>query len=131
MKPILFYDGTCALCHGLVRWVVAHDANAIFAFAPLQGATFAELVKDAPTEALPDSVVVRDEAGNLHTCSDAVIFLLRKLGWRRWATTLAIVPRPLRDLAYGFVAKVRYRAFGRTAEICPIMPAELRRRFLA
>ena len=41
------------------------------------------------------------------------------------------VPRPLRDVAYDFVARVRYRIFGKTKEACPLMPPELRSRFSA
>ena len=130
MKPILFYDGTCALCHGLVRWVVSHDAAAIFSFAPLQGETFQRLVPPEQRAGLPDSVVVRDEAGRVYTRSDAVIFLLRQIGRLRLARLLAVIPRPLRDLGYGFIAKVRYAVFGRKKEMCPLLPAELRGRFL-
>ncbi len=130
MKPILFYDGQCALCHGLVRWVVAHDPTAIFTFAPLQGETFTQLVPLDAKVGLPGSLVVRDESGHLSTRSDAVIFILRQLGWARSAGAIALLPRPVRDLGYRFVAKVRYGIFGRTTEMCPLLPTELRSRFL-
>ena len=130
VKPILFYDGTCALCHGLVRWVIARDPAGIFAFAPLQGATFQQLVALQGRVTLPDSVVVRDEDGKLWTRSDAVIFLLRRIGRPRLAGILGIMPRAVRNLGYGFVAKVRYAIFGRKQEMCPLMPAAFRSRFL-
>jgi len=45
------------------------------------------------------------------------------------AAVLGVVPRGLRDFFYDFVARVRYRVFGRRDDLCPIVPAELRRRF--
>jgi predicted DCC family thiol-disulfide oxidoreductase YuxK len=40
-----------------------------------------------------------------------------------------VVPRPVRDAVYDFVARVRFRIFGRRDEVCPVMPPELRARF--
>lgn len=128
--PILFYDGSCALCHGFVRWVLRRDRQAVFQFAPLQGATFKRLIPASERATLPDSVVIRDENGHLHVRSDAVVFMLGRTGRTKTATALAILPRPLRDLAYAVIAKVRYAIFGREKEMCPLVPAELRSRFL-
>jgi len=128
MPALLFYDSTCALCHGLVRWVLARDRDAAFHFAPLQGPSCAELAPQAPQ--LGDSVIIRDESGRLYARSDAVIFILRFLGRRRLARALELVPRPLRDLGYRAIARVRYAMFGRKDELCPIVPPELRDRFL-
>jgi predicted DCC family thiol-disulfide oxidoreductase YuxK len=130
MAAILFYDGSCALCHGFVRWVLARDASGEFHFAPLGGATFRQLVLEAQQRGLPNSVVVRDESGALHSRSAAVILVLSKLGRRRLARALELLPRPLRDLGYAAVARIRYAIFGRKQEWCPLVPPELRARFL-
>ena len=127
---ILFYDGSCALCHGFVRWILKRDPDAVFQFAPLQGETFAQLGPSKERVELPDSVAVRDADGRLHTRSDAVIFVLRVLGRPGAASALAIVPRPVRDLSYSIIAKVRYAICGRKKEMCPLVPAEMRSRFL-
>lgn len=128
MPALVFYDGTCALCHGLVRWVLARDRDAAFQFAPLQGRTLAEIVPQASPPV--DSVIVRDESGRFYSLSDAVIFILRRLGRRRFARALELIPRGLRDLGYRAIARVRYSWFGRKEEMCPVVPAELRARFL-
>ena len=129
-SAIIFYDGTCALCHGFVRWVVARDAAASFQFAPLHGETFRRLVPDAAQRKLPDSVVVRDRFGELHTSSDAVVIVLYGLGRLRTASLLRLIPRTLRDFGYSLIARIRYAVFGRKQELCPMVPAELRVRFL-
>lgn len=130
MAAIVFYDGTCALCHGLVRWVLARDRDAAFHFAPLQGATFTRLVSPEQRAGLPDSVVARDRFGKLHVQSDAIYLILVGLGRLRTAALFGLLPRPLRDLGYRVIARARYALFGRKDELCPIVPPELQGRFL-
>jgi predicted DCC family thiol-disulfide oxidoreductase YuxK len=132
LPEILFYDGHCGLCHRAVKFVLKHDRTGeAFRFAPLQGESFGALVPAAEREALPDSIVVRTTEGALLVRSAAFLHILRRLGWgwRVLAAILAVVPRVLRDAAYDFVARVRYRIFGRRDDVCPLVPAELRKRF--
>ena len=131
-RDILFYDGTCGLCHGATRFVLSEDSRGTaFTFAPLQGDTFAGMIANRDRSALPDSVVVRTEAGELLTRSGAVIYTLQRLGglWRVIGTALQVVPRSLRNRAYDFVAQVRYRLFARARSVCPMLPPDLRSRF--
>jgi predicted DCC family thiol-disulfide oxidoreductase YuxK len=129
---ILFYDGHCGLCHRAVKFVLKHDRSGnAFRFAPLQGPTFQAQVPADRRAGLPDSIVVLTQSGELLVLSSAFLHILRRMGggWRILAGVLAIVPRPLRDLIYDFVARVRYRVFGKRDELCPIVPPELRARF--
>jgi predicted DCC family thiol-disulfide oxidoreductase YuxK len=129
---ILFYDGHCALCHGAVKFVLKHDrSGGAFRFAPLQGATFQSRVPAAARAELPDSVVVLTQDGALLVRSSAFVHVLRRLGggWKILAGLIAVVPRTLRDLIYNFIARVRYRVFGKRDDLCPIVPLELRDRF--
>lgn len=132
MNPILFYDGTCGLCHGAVLFALKRDKAGRFRFAPLQGETLAELTPEDARVALPDSLVLREPDGRLFTRSSAVIALLQGLGpfWRMMGALLWIIPRPLRNLGYDLVAKVRHRLFREPEGACPLVPLELRNRFL-
>ncbi|MFZ3331073.1 MAG: DCC1-like thiol-disulfide oxidoreductase family protein [Candidatus Acidiferrales bacterium] len=128
----LFYDGHCGLCHRAVKFVLKHDRGGrAFRFAPLQGETFATRVKVERRAGLPDSVVVQTRDGALLVRSAAFLHILRRLGggWVVVATVVGLIPRALRDFVYDFVARVRYRVFGRQDEVCPLVPAELRARF--
>jgi predicted DCC family thiol-disulfide oxidoreductase YuxK len=128
----LFYDGTCALCHGAVRFVLARDRDgSAFRFAPLDSDAFRRAVPPEARAALPDSLVVLTSDGMLLTRSDAVIRALERLGppWPLLGRAARVVPRPLRDLVYDVVARVRYRVFGREPEACPLIPKPLRSRF--
>lgn len=133
LRPeILFYDGHCALCHGAVKFVLKHDAGgAAFRFAPLQGETFAARFPEAVRRSLPDSIVVLTGSGALLTRSDAFVHILARLGggWKFLSGVLRLLPRALRDVIYDFVARVRYRVFGRRNDVCPLMPRELQSRF--
>jgi predicted DCC family thiol-disulfide oxidoreductase YuxK len=130
---IVFYDGTCGLCHRAIRLLIAEDPDGIrFHFAPLQGETFAQRVPEEVREQLPDSLVVVNPDSKLRVKGAAVTVLLSDLGglWRLLGLPLRLLPGRVRDLLYDLVAGNRYRLFPRTEEACPLMPQELRERFL-
>lgn len=130
--PVLvLYDGTCGLCHRAVRFLLAEGAPAAFRFATLDSAMARTRVASEARANLPDSIAVVGPDGSLATESTAVLALGRALGgwWRLLAALAGIVPRPLRDLAYRAVARVRHRLFTRPDQACPIVPAHLRERF--
>jgi predicted DCC family thiol-disulfide oxidoreductase YuxK len=80
---------------------------------------------------LPDTFVVLTRDGTLLLRSDASLHVLRRLGgvWKILAKILSAFPRGLRDLVYDFVARSRYRLFGRHDGLCPVVPPNLRARF--
>ncbi|MFZ0885705.1 MAG: DCC1-like thiol-disulfide oxidoreductase family protein [Candidatus Acidiferrales bacterium] len=128
----LFYDGHCGLCHRAVKFVLKHDRSGrAFRFAPLQGETFAARVAAEWRVGLPDSVVVLTSDGALLVRSAAFLHVLRRLGggWVVLASVLGVIPRGFWDFVYDFVARIRYRVFGRQDDVCPIVPVELRARF--
>lgn len=133
MKPeMIFYDGTCALCHGAVKFVLRRDRDgSAFRFAPLQGETFRARVAAEHRAALPDSLVVLAADGSLRVRSEAIRHILRRLGggWKILAAVMGVVPSALRDAAYDGVAALRYRVFGRKREGCPAGAPEWRARF--
>jgi predicted DCC family thiol-disulfide oxidoreductase YuxK len=127
----IFYDGHCGLCHRTVQFVLKRDSRRCFRFAPLQGATFEQRAPPAMRSGLPDSVIVLTSDGRLLTRSNAILHIYGRLGglWNALAVAMAIVPRPIRDAAYDFIARIRYSVFGRRSETCPVVPANLRSRF--
>jgi predicted DCC family thiol-disulfide oxidoreductase YuxK len=128
----IFYDGHCGLCHRAVKFVLKHDRTGIaFRFAPLQGETIQSHVSAERRASLPDSFVVLTREGALLMRSNASLHILERLGggWKILANILRVIPRGLRDLVYDFVARIRYRLFGRRDDLCPVVPANLRARF--
>lgn len=130
-RGIILFDGVCNLCAWAVRFIIARDPAGRFRLASLQSAAGRSLLArygvDAPPE--PESVILI-EGGQIYMRSDAALRIARGLRapWPlAWAAI--IMPRPLRDLGYDFVARNRYRWFGRQ-EACWLPTPALRARFL-
>jgi len=132
VEPRLFYDGHCALCHRAARFVVRHDRGLPpVRLSPIGGESFARMVAAGGRPELPDSMVVLTPDGELLVRSEAVRYLARRAGgvWSLLARLSGILPRAARDAVYDFVARRRRRWFGRTEEVCPVLPPRLRGRF--
>ena len=130
---LLFYDGTCGLCHHSVKFVLAHDREGTgFRFAPLQGSTFAETYSESQRAGFPDSIVVRTADGRTLVRSAAALEIGERLGggWRTLARLFGVLPRWLLDWGYDGIAKVRKFIFAPPQGVCPLLPPELRGRFL-
>lgn len=127
----MFFDGVCGLCNRTVQFLLRHDRGDRLRFAPLQGETARRVLVPlgGKPEAL-DTIYVVTAEGRLLERSRAVLFAAAALGgaWRLVAV-LRVVPRPLADLVYGWVARVRYRVFGRL-ESCALPTPEQRAKFL-
>jgi predicted DCC family thiol-disulfide oxidoreductase YuxK len=128
--PVLLFDGVCNLCNASVQFVIDRDPEARFRFAALQSDIGRELAEGCgiDVEALDSLVLV--EEGRCYTRSSAALRVARRLsgGWPILAA-FSVVPRPLRDVVYDFIAARRYRWFGKE-EACRIPTPELRARFL-
>jgi predicted DCC family thiol-disulfide oxidoreductase YuxK len=131
MHPVILFDGVCNLCNGFVQFVIDRDPRAQFRFASLQSAAAAALLNGARgvRRAVPDSVVLI-EGDRLYTQSTAALRVARGLGFP-WNLSYAfiVVPEPLRDAAYAWVARNRYRWFGKR-DVCMVPTPALRERFL-
>jgi len=134
-NPVILYDGVCGLCDRLVRFVLKHDQRGFFRFAALQGHFAAKALAHhgrdaAQLEAMCVIAGEKSRPEELLCKSDAAIFVLRQLNWPwKAAVLLKIVPRGLRDRAYDWIARRRYRIFGKL-EQCAIPSAAERDRFI-
>jgi predicted DCC family thiol-disulfide oxidoreductase YuxK len=128
--PILFFDGVCNLCNSTIDFLIRRDQRRKLRYAPLQGETAVRLlgIKEAG-QGDPDSIVLLRK-GRLSRRSGAVLRVLADLGgiWRL-ALLCLLVPWPLRDRGYKFIATHRYQWFGRR-DTCRIPTLEERRLFL-
>ena len=130
LQATLFYDGTCALCHGIVRLILAEDTEGRIRLSPLQSEYFESELTLLERADLPDSIVLMSDDGLLME-ADATIRILKMLGglWLLLALVMSVFPARMRNMGYHFVGDRRYRLFGRTATSCPIVPPHLRTRF--
>ena len=135
-NPIILYDGVCGLCNRLVKFLLKHDKDGRLRFASLQS-EFAEKVlrrhgfdaKDLDTVHVVENY---DQPGErVLQRSDAILRAGRELGgfWGTSSSVAKVVPRPIRDLVYRFVATNRYRVFGKY-DTCMLPDPNQRSRFL-
>lgn len=127
---ILAFDGVCVLCNGFVRFLLRRDRARRFRFASSDTAKGAAIfAADGQDPSAPISVVLV-EGETRWRDSEAIIRAVVALGGRwRAAALLRLVPRPLRDAAYRWVARHRYGWFGRT-DACPVPAPGWADRFL-
>lgn len=129
-SAILFYDGTCGFCNGLVRFALSEDVDKKLEYSPLQGQTF----KDKGLVPIDDdSIAVFTESGNTLHKSDAAIYCLESMGgiWLLLGKGMSVFPGALRDKLYDLVGKVRYRLAGKVdTGICQLLPKQYRDRML-
>lgn len=126
---IIHYHRVCVLCSGWIPFVAWRDDGGRFRYTSIQspyGRALAQTVGIDPDE--PDTnAVVLD--GKVFQRSDAALTVLATLpGWR-WAGRLGVIPRSTRDGLYRFIARNRYRVFGRS-QTCDLAPPWLAGRIM-
>ena|SRR5579859_2435560 len=129
---IIFYDGHCGFCHRFVRYVALKDHAGLFHFSTRETKVFTERVPAEVRTTLPPSVVVLRNDGKVLLRSDATIHILTRMGGSdaKWAAIMKLFPRVLRDTGYRCIATIRRHIFAEPKDVCPVVPEELRSRFL-
>lgn len=127
--PILLFDGVCNLCSGTVQFVIERDSDAKVGFASLQSDYGVDMMGrlNIPTDYLDSIILV--EGDRISYKSTAALRLCHYLdGVWPALRILLIIPSPVRNLVYDWVARNRYRWFGKK-ESCWMPTPELRSRF--
>jgi predicted DCC family thiol-disulfide oxidoreductase YuxK len=138
-RALMLFDGLCGLCNRAVRWVTQQDHADRFRFAPLQSDITAAILHrhgiDREAVLKGNTVYLVLDAGTererLLTRSSVTVNMLLLLGgrWRVLGYLLRAVPTVLRNMAYGWFARNRYRLTGRY-EVCPLPTDAERMKFI-
>ncbi|MDQ2863749.1 MAG: thiol-disulfide oxidoreductase DCC family protein [Bacteroidota bacterium] len=127
---IILFDGVCNLCNGAVQFVIKRDKKNQFLFASLQSVEGRKILTEnnLSSDKLYSIILVED--GKIYDRSTAALRVVKKLGgfWQFFYGFI-IVPEFIRNGVYNFIAKNRYRWFGRKDE-CMIPTPELKSKFL-
>ncbi|GEM45426.1 thiol-disulfide oxidoreductase DCC family protein [Deinococcus cellulosilyticus] len=128
--PVVLFDGVCNLCNSSVQFILLNDRTGRLHFASLQSEIAAELLEAHWKGAnLPDSIIVVVE-GKVHAKSDAALYIARNLKFPYYLLGLfSFIPRPIRDAIYDWIARNRYRWFGKRDQ-CMLPRPEWKSRFL-
>jgi predicted DCC family thiol-disulfide oxidoreductase YuxK len=130
-QAVILFDGVCNFCNSVVAFVIRHDHEGYFKFAPLQSEAARRLVSGFKFQVSNFDSIALVENNSVVFKSTAALRIARKLG-ALWPLLYAfiIVPRPLRDAAYSWIARNRYRWFGKR-DACMVPAADVRSRFIS
>ncbi|SDD96014.1 thiol-disulfide oxidoreductase DCC family protein [Niabella drilacis] len=127
--PVILFDGVCNLCNGSVRFIIKRDKKNLFRFASLQSTTGKQLLQQYALPQTPHSIVLI-ENGKAYLRSTAALRIVRKLK-APWPLLylFIIIPGFIRNGVYNWVARNRYRWFGR-ADHCTLPGPQFREKFI-
>ena len=141
MAAVVLFDGVCNFCDASVNFVIEHDPEGYFKFAPLQSEAGKKLATEyglasetagvqPMDDLIPIDSVILIENGRAYTHSTGALRIARRLTgiWSMFYAFI-VVPKPVRDFFYRLFAKYRYRVFGRKDQ-CMLPSPEVRARFL-
>jgi predicted DCC family thiol-disulfide oxidoreductase YuxK len=130
-KAIVYFDGVCNFCNGLVNFIIKNDKKDYFRFAALQSNAGVKFCTDNNLPIGKLETFYLFENGKIYSHSTAALRLLKKLGWKySWLYMFIIIPAGVRDfLFYNPIARNRYKWFGKR-DSCMVPSPDVRAKFL-
>ena len=124
---IVFFDGVCVLCDHFIQFLLKHDKKRQLYFSPIQGKT---IYKTIAASFMGENTVVFFDGEKAYIYSTAALKSIAALGgvWKI-VQVLLLIPKWIRDPIYRYIAKHRYKWFGKK-EQCFIQSHDLQSRFL-
>lgn len=127
---IILFDGVCNYCNGMVNFVLRQDRKKNIRFGTLQSAEGQKLLLkyNLPKDNFDSFVFI--ENGKAYLRSTAALKVMGHLPWYwKWTQVFWVIPQFVRDALYNFIARRRYKWFGKR-DVCMIPSPEVRNRFL-
>jgi len=130
-KKLILFDGVCNLCNSSVNYVIKHDKNNVFMFAPLQSDVGQQIISKHHIDTKKtDSILLYSEENGIDYKSTAALKIAFHLGFpNRLLSVFFIIPTFIRNWGYDYIAKNRYKWYGKK-ESCMIPTAALKSKFL-
>ncbi len=121
-KKIILYDGVCNFCDGAVQYIIKYDTLDIFRFVSLQSELGQRILKHIGIQSDQiDSIVLYEPGVAYYFKSSAALEIAKNLkGIFTLATLFRFLPSGIRDLLYDYVAKNRYKWYGKK-ESCVVL----------
>ncbi|MBW1296991.1 thiol-disulfide oxidoreductase DCC family protein [Aquimarina litoralis] len=130
-KKIILFDGVCNLCNGAVNFIIKRDKNDVFRYASLQSEIGKQLAAErgVDTSQLDTILLIEPDEGYYHKSTAALQIAKQLSGGYPLLSVFLILPKFLRDWVYDFIAKNRYKWFGKR-DNCVIPTPELKALFI-
>lgn len=130
-KKIILFDGLCNLCDNAVQYVIKHDKKDVFRFVALQSDLGKKILNylNVDTSKM-DSIILYEPGIAYFYKSDAALEIVKDLNvFLKWSIIFKIIPSSLRNPIYDYVARNRYKWYGKK-DACMIPTPELKAKFL-
>lgn len=130
-KQLILFDGVCNLCDASVQYIIRQDKNDVFRYAALQSNIGLEIIKKFNIDtSKTDSILLYSEEHGISEKSTAALKIASKLGFpHNLMSIFLVVPAVVRNWVYDYIAKNRYKWYGKKEE-CMIPTPELKSKFL-
>ena len=130
-KKIILFDGVCNLCNSAVQFVIQHDKKDVFRFVALQSELGQEILNHIGIDPKNiDSIILYEPGISYYYKSSAALQIAKHLdGILHYGTVFRIIPTGISNLIYDYIAKNRYKWYGKK-ESCMIPTPELKAKFL-
>ncbi len=114
IQSIILFDGVCNLCNSSVQFVLKHDKKKRFLFSSLQSDAALKLLLQLNVKNSKLDSIVLIEGNKIYDKSTAALRIAKELNplWNIFFIFI-IIPKPIRDFIYDFIAKNRYKWFGK------------------
>jgi len=130
-KSIILFDGVCNLCNSSVNFIIKHDKKEHFLFASLQSDAAKEILLQFNSKIIELNSIALIEGGKVYEKSTAALNITKHLSnFYYLLYYFIVIPVFIRDRIYNFIAKNRYKWYGKR-ESCMIPSLELKNRFLS
>ncbi len=129
-KSIILFDGICNLCNASVYFIIKHDKKEQFLFASLQSDAAKEILLQYNSKKIKFDSIVLIEKNEIYEKSTAALRIAKSLsGGFKFLYLFIIIPKFIRDWVYNYIAKNRYKWYGKK-ESCMIPSPKLINRFI-
>lgn len=110
------FDGVCNLCNGAVNFIIDRDIKNQFLFAPLQSEAGQQLLTQYQLPLSSFNSLILLEQGQIYRKSTGALRIAKSLQFP-WPLFYAFIfiPPPVRNSVYNFIAKYRYKLFGKSS----------------
>ena len=130
-KQLVLFDGVCNLCDASVQYIIKHDKDNAFLFTALQSEVGQQIIKEFNIDTNKiDSIILYSNEHGISYKSTAALKIASKLGFpRNLLSVFLIIPGIIRNWVYDYIAKNRYKWYGKKEE-CMIPTPDLKSKFL-
>jgi len=130
-QPLLLFDGDCTLCSNSVRFLLRHNFSGNLKFTSLQSGIGLKILNLAGKDLDQADTLQLLQDNKLFGYSTAALMITAHLSFPWYFLRILIfIPSFIRDAVYRFIAKNRYKWFGRKS-FCLADEKEYRERFLS